>query len=253
LCAQLLKNSEQIYGKKFDNIIYCYNIYQPHFKDLEKIAKFHEGVFKDLTSLKGSTLYILDDLYPPPKEHDKFFRDLHIQYSHHYNITIIMISHNCFYKQARTLSLSTHYFFLMKAPRDKRSIVTFGSQVCPNNSNFFLSAYNQATEMPYSYMLCDMRQETNDLLRYSSNALDAFPAYYVPTHINLVGGHEITNYGQEVGQKGPQKNSSSQGNKIGKKATADTGGKRDTHYMRNLFKRRSRKIESVQRQHKKVA
>lgn len=226
LCAQLIQNSEEIFGKIFDNIVYCYNIYQPHFKDLEKLARFHQGVFENLTSLKGSTLYILDDLYPPPKELDKFFRDLHIQFSHHYNITIIMISHNCFYKQARTLSLSTHYFFLMKAPRDKRSIVTFGSQVCPNNSNFFLSAYTQATEKPYSYMLCDMRQETNDMLRYSSNVFEKFPTYYVPSHINLADGHLITNYGPEGDQEAPKENSCSQRNKVAKKTTTGSGSGR---------------------------
>jgi hypothetical protein len=226
-----------------DNVIYCYNIYQPHFKDLENIATFHQGVFEDLNSLKGSTLYIIDDLYPPPKEQDKFFRDLHIQFSHHLNITIFMISHNCFYKQARTLSLSTHYFFLMKAPRDKRSIVTFGSQVCPNNSKFFLSAYSQATEMPYSYMLCDMRQETHDLLRYSSNVLEKFPVYFVPAHINLENGYAITNYVQEVGQEAPQENRSSQRQEFTKTSSTNTDSERYTPYLRNLSKRRPRKID----------
>lgn len=151
----------------------------------------------DLETLSGDTLYVLDDLYPPPREQEKFFRDLHIQYSHHLRINVLLISHNAFYKQARTLSLSTHYFFLMKAPRDKRAIVTFGSQVCPHNNNFFLSAYTQATEQPFSYLFCDMRQETHELLRYSCNIFDEYPTYFVPACINLENGHEIFNYDQE--------------------------------------------------------
>jgi hypothetical protein len=196
LCAQIILNAEQLYNQKFDNIIYCYNIYQPDFESFKHLVTFHKGVLTDFSHCTGHTLFIVDDLFPPTADLDEFFRDLHIQLSHHLKISTIILSHNCFYKNARTLSLSTHYFFFMKSPRDRRTIITFGSQVCPRNSSFFLSAYDQATEMPYSYLLCDLRQETPELMRYSSDIFNDNPAFYVPAHIYKDQPYILINHGQ---------------------------------------------------------
>lgn len=193
LCSQIILNAYQLYNQKFDNIIYCYNIYQKNFDQFQHLVTFHKGVMTDLSQLTGHTLYIVDDLFPSA-EYEDFFKDLHIQLSHHLNITALILSHNCFYKNARTLSLSTHYFFFMKSPRDRRTIITFGSQVCPKNSNFFLSAYDQATEKPHSYLLCDLRQETPELLRYSSHIFDENPFFYVPAHIYKDNGFKEINH-----------------------------------------------------------
>lgn len=56
----------------------------------------------------------------------------------------------------RTLSLNTHYFVLYKTRRDQEQILRFGGQAFPQQSKYFLDAYQKATFTPYGYLLVDL-------------------------------------------------------------------------------------------------
>ena len=74
---------------------------------------------------------------------------------------------------------STSYF--LKLPTDNSQFVHLARQIFPHNSRYAVEAYKLATESPFSYLLLDLRNEQDELLRLRSNV---FPGeahtVYVP-------------------------------------------------------------------------
>jgi hypothetical protein len=60
------------------------------------------------------------------------------------------------------MSLNAHYYFWFKNPRDKLSVVNFTKQAFPGIASKVLDVYTKATTQPWSYLLFDLRQETDD-------------------------------------------------------------------------------------------
>ena len=77
--------------------------------------------------------------------------------SHHRHNSVIHIVQNFFNsnKNMRTISLNAQYLVFFKSPRD--------------NSRFAVEAYKLAAEQPYSYLLLDLRNEQDELLRLRSH------------------------------------------------------------------------------------
>ena len=98
---------------------------------------------------------------------NKNLANLFTKGSHHRNISVIFIVQNIFHQgqQMRTISLNTHYFILMKNPRDKSQIYALGRQLFPENMKFFHEAYSDATKEMYGYLVIDMKQDTPSRLR----------------------------------------------------------------------------------------
>jgi hypothetical protein len=84
-------------------------------------------------------------------------------------VSIFFVTQNPFKKENRTLSLNSHYYFWFKNPRDGQSIVNFAKQAFPFKTGAVLDAYNRATKEPWSHMLIDMKQETNERWRLIGN------------------------------------------------------------------------------------
>ncbi len=53
----------------------------------------------------------------------------------------------------------------MKNPRDRAQIIALASQIYPNQTKFFIEAFNDATKIQYGYIKVDMKQDTPDKLR----------------------------------------------------------------------------------------
>jgi hypothetical protein len=201
--ADLILNSEKFFSEKFSKIIYCYDIYQPLFDKFKHLAEFHHGIYDDFDGLNGHTLLVIDDLFPPAKKQDlEYFRTLFTKISHHHNITTLLVAHNIFYKEIRTLSLNSHYIVVFRQIRDKSQVSRLAYQICPRQTDFFMHAYSLATDKPFSHFIIALRQETPDLLRFSSNIFDKFPIYYIPAGINIESPLEIVNHGSTADQQG---------------------------------------------------
>ena len=91
--------------------------------------------------------------------------------SHHLNISIIFIVQILFFggKFMRNISLNSQYIILLKNARDKRQIISLGSQIYPRNLSYFLDAYDKATNKPFGYLLIDLSTNTPDELRLRTN------------------------------------------------------------------------------------
>ena len=95
------------------------------------------------------------------------------KYSHHYNISCIYLLQNLFPKgpQARTISLNAHYIILMKNNRDRAQIRHLASQVYPGNTKFLIEAFKDATKLPFSYLLFDFKNDSNETIRVRTGIL----------------------------------------------------------------------------------
>ena len=114
------------------------------------------------------TLVILDDLM---NETNDMVANLFTKISHHRSVSVIYITQNVFHKgkQSRTISLNAHYMVLFKSPRDAGQIGVLGRQLYPENSKFLVAAFKDATSMPHSYLLLDLRPETGEKYRVRAN------------------------------------------------------------------------------------
>lgn len=119
-------------------------------------------------------LIVIDDLMAELGNNKKL-SNLFTKGSHHNNISIIFIAQNIFHQgsQMRTVSLNCHYTIIMKNPRDKSQLNVLGRQMFPNNTKFFLEAYQDATgdndsedrKVEFGYLLIDLKQDTPNKLR----------------------------------------------------------------------------------------
>jgi len=103
--------------------------------------------------------------------------------SYHKNISVVFITQNLFYgsKQNRTMSLNTHYLVLFKNPRDLTQIRNLASQMHPGKTKFLVDAYREATSQPFSYLLIELKPDTDEKLRIRANIFPGEPHYvYLP-------------------------------------------------------------------------
>ena len=74
-------------------------------------------------------------------------------------------------KQSRTISLNSHYIIVFKHPIDLLGISTLACQMYPNNTNFLVQSFQDATKKPNGYLLLDLHQHTPENMRLRTNIL----------------------------------------------------------------------------------
>lgn len=153
-----------------------------NFPKLEFTTNFNQGTYDSLNS-KVRNLVLLDDqMETATGKSAPILSKYFTQGAHHRNLTVVYIVQNLYHKDRvmRTISLNAHYTVVFKSPKDKSQIMTLGRQMFPGNSSFLTSAYNDATDAPYSYLVIDSRPSTPDKLRIRAQVLgDESPTFYV--------------------------------------------------------------------------
>ena len=182
----IMKQSEMI-DQEFDKIYWIYKHVQPIvFQDLFQTAgeiKFLESI-PDFSSWdkQKNTLVILDD-YMQEASDDPSVVQLFTN-GRHKNISVIFLSQNLFHqgKYSRSITLNSDYITLFKAVRDKMQIKNIGKQMYPENSRFFIWAYEEATTPLYGHLLLDFKADTEERYRLR---MDIFGKniYLVPNNI----------------------------------------------------------------------
>ena len=171
---KFIANKNKLIQPNQNRIFYCYSLWQDRFNNLRKIdanIKFVNGLI-DIENLDKAykNLVILDDLMKEATEDIKIL-DLFTNGSHHINTSVVLLSQNLFSKgkYSRTLSLNSHYLVLFKNPSDLTQISFLSRQMYPKRSKFLEEAYQDATLLPHSYLLIDLKQSTPEQLRIQSN------------------------------------------------------------------------------------
>jgi hypothetical protein len=170
LLLRLINSSDSVCTQPPIDIIYCYGEWQPSFESIENVT-FYDGMIdidKEIPSDGRPRWIIIDDLMSELDAQIPI-ENLFTKGSHHKNISLFFVTQNPFKKEHRTMSLNAHYYFWFKNPRDKLSVVNFTKQAFPGKASKVLDIYTKATSEPWTYLLFDLRQETNDNHRLIGN------------------------------------------------------------------------------------
>jgi len=179
---RLIENASSMITPPPQKIIWCYSIYQRLFSDIKDV-EFREGLPNN-AEFDGSerVLLIIDDLMRELSSSTTAV-DIFTRLSHHMNLSVIYLSQNMFYKgsQNRTISLNVQYFVLFKNPRDGQQIAILARQMFPTMWRYVVEAFSDATNEPYSYLLIDLKPNTDDKLRVRSQIFPQETNYiYLP-------------------------------------------------------------------------
>ena len=173
--GKFVKYHKQLMDIPPAKIILYYHIWQNIYNKFDKIVEFRHGMPSpsdieklDEYSEVGGALVIIDDQVLSV---NKDIATIFTVTARHTNVSLIFLTQNLFAKQPffRDISLQSTYMVLFKNPRDKSNIKHLAQQLSPSNTSYIHSAYNHALELPYSYLLIDLHQRTNDMIRLRTN------------------------------------------------------------------------------------
>ncbi len=152
--SRMLEQREAMFTEAPSRVVYCYNVYQPMFGDMERtlgasLITFHQGLpdrdrIEQWAAEERHLMLIFDDLYQEVIE-SKAICDLTIMLSHHLNITTIMTSHQIFMsaKYSKTIATNLHYILLFTL-RNRMQLAVLGSQLFCHKAErkFFVKVYD---------------------------------------------------------------------------------------------------------------
>jgi len=137
---------------------------------LEVFSKEHKSIeFEpNLPKIKDveNCLIVFDDYMTKMSgEDNRFFTDFVTREVHHINASVILILHNMFSKNMRTISLSTTYIVFFKQVRDKTTVKILGKQMFHCFPGYLDSVYEHCVKKAYGFLFIDMHVLSNDKFR----------------------------------------------------------------------------------------
>ena len=172
-----------LFDKPFKKIIWIYKTWQDDiFKQLQ--TKLDIEFLDDLPNFENmgkqeNTMIIIDDFFAEVANNSQvlalFSRGRHL------NLSIIVLSQNLFHKgkYSRDMSLNMDYIVLFKNVRDASQIRHLGQQMFPENKDFLVNVFRDATKEPYSHLFLDLRSNSDETLRVRANVLKYFQTIYL--------------------------------------------------------------------------
>ena len=153
--------------------------------EVVQVVEYVQGMLPEIDSLfdrNVNNLIILDDMMDNATQ-DKRVSQLFTR-GRHDNLSVIYLTQNLFHKNQTEISLNSDYMVIFKNPRDKTQFTNLAKQFMPRKYKFLLWAFEDATKLPRSYLLLDMRPETDDKLRVRArifNGVSYAQVVYIPT------------------------------------------------------------------------
>jgi len=147
----------------------------------EHIVELRQGFPSDVEWTGESTLVILDDMMLELRN-DVRLAEMFTKMRHN-NVSTIFITQNMYFNSqyATTITRNAPYLVLFPNPRDNSMIETLGRQTFPLHKKFLSSAFNQATEETFGYLLLDFKPDTPKDLRVRSNVFSGEQCWvYLP-------------------------------------------------------------------------
>ena len=180
LVKKIASRVENVFDRPPKEIIICYDRTQAAYDEIKTASKIPvrlvKGLPEDLRA-ERRTLIIIDDL----QQHSDLICDWFTKGSHHGDCDIIYLTQNLFLKTPshRTASLNAHILVIFKNLRDKTQIRCLSRQLSPDNPGYIISAYNQAVEKPYGYLVINLKQDTKDNYRIRDSFFPEDSNFYV--------------------------------------------------------------------------
>lgn len=188
----LIRRANEICDNPPVKIIYCYGQWQKSFENINsERVDFHEGIIdvdSDIPKDGAHRWIVIDDLMDELAGASST-RSLFTKKSHHMNLSVLFLIQNLFHADVRTVSLNTHYFFLFKNPRDSSGVGALAKQCFAGKVPFVMRCFGLATHEPFSYLMIDLKQQTNERLRLVGNfASESQPATVYQEAVGYKGG-----------------------------------------------------------------
>jgi Poxvirus A32 protein len=180
--SNLLKSMEDMFQNKPKHVILYYANVQPLYNELfeskliNEMINFNdaEPTYEDIHDKvepyknDNGSLIIFDDTLSDIKPgFEKVFQVL----GHHTNCSLIFIAQNLFYdnKTYRNVSSQLDYIVLMRNQRNASQIRTLAHQLCPGKPQYIIEVYQDATQLPFSYLIVDCGANSPKELRLRSS------------------------------------------------------------------------------------
>lgn len=182
IARNIVAEAPTIFDRAPKEIIYCFGAWQKAYEDMPNVSRFHEGLvdYAELPNDQEHRLLVLDDV-AEEAGNSQAVCDLFVKFSHHRNISVVLITQNVFAKSRffRTLSLNTQLFFLTNNVRDRTQIATLARQIFPRNSKYLLQAFDHAMKSQvYGHLMIDLHVASDDRYRLRGNIFTE-PIVYV--------------------------------------------------------------------------
>lgn len=166
------------------SVLYCYGVYQPRYNEMARTIPnitFHAGVpTKRSIGMMSDPSYhdvvVLDDLMRNIVN-NREAQDMFTMFCHHYNITTLFVAQNMLPQGmvARTVGLQMLYLVLFHNWRDQNQVRYLAQQLEPECPKLFLEAFDDATEIPYGYIVVDCTQLCKRKLRWRTGIFEDDP------------------------------------------------------------------------------
>ena len=173
--SRLIKYKSCMFASPPTKVLYVYRHWQPLYSDIEREndnVQFidslpSEDELKQIVSGHKHSLFICDDMIREIGS-NSFICDVFTRLSHHLNLTTILLVQNLSMpgKYNSTLCRNAHVSVLMKSAREAYGIRTLGVQLSDYHN--LLAAYKDATQAPFTYLVCDTHPRSNSQYRYRS-------------------------------------------------------------------------------------
>ena len=164
LVHRLLRYKDDMFTEKVSKIMYCMSMDQPLFSEMKRDIPslvFKRGIpsqedLEHFTDGHQHTIMVLDDLLSEIVNNVDI-QNLVIRISHHLKITVLILSQNLFPRGlcSRTISLNSHYLWLLCNKRDIKQISVLASQT--GLGNLLKMAYQECVlGRPHGYLLVSL-------------------------------------------------------------------------------------------------
>ena len=172
----LLENRHILIKNSQEKIIFCYKTWQNSYSLIKNNIPnviFNQGLLESEQLDSLTDAYIIFDDLNNECINCEYIMNLFTVGSHHQRISVFVLTQNIFAKgkYSRDISLNTNYIILFRNPRDQLQLQIFARQMFPGNSKFLIESFNDATKKPYSYLLIDLKQTTEQKNRIQSGIL----------------------------------------------------------------------------------
>lgn len=154
------EDDEKFQQAKQENIVHHWINEKP---TVEKVKELTEHC-KDY----GGSIICIDDW---GNEITSDFDEIFKVTSRHMNATVFFMTQNLYENKSRGISLNATHIVIFRNPRDLNQVSHLARQLNPRNWKWIVEAYEDATKKPYSYLLIDNHQQTENMFRIRTNIL----------------------------------------------------------------------------------
>ena len=177
--SDLLENLDEISKDKPTDVIYIFSAWQQKLTDLKTnglVTTFLEGNSDIESELKKhlnpnvKTLVIFDD-QASKKEVVEFVGNLFSIHARHSNMSVIWVSQIVFDgPNLRNIRKNADYLVIFKCPQDCYDIQSLDKVM--SRGKVLQKIYEHVTKEPYSYIFCDVTQESIHKIKYRSHIFE---------------------------------------------------------------------------------